>query len=258
MTHRPPSSSPPELGPPRAGRASDDATEPNPTLDADAAQRVLDRRSKPAAIFDTFVERANRDWVASVEAVLSSSEADAEDLTTVRAPVVLLTQKKTSPPPAPKPASSESEWKSVVEPRSETTQRREAARLVPRVAEIAAAPPPLREGSEDGLMPSGELDRKLSDMDVLLRYGHAGQVQATLEQLRQQYPGDLLLLRRIAELYVTHSMRAPALDALFTLASGLFERRNVEGMRQALQQVWQLDPGNARAKRLLALLEQKP
>jgi hypothetical protein len=142
--------------------------------------------------------------------------------------------------------------------RSESTQRREAAKLVPDVASVASPPAPLQEGSEDGQMPSGELDRKLGDMDVLIRYGHGAHAEQELEALRLMYPHDLLLLRRIAELYIAHGMRAPALEALFSLAQGLFERRNVEGMRAALEQVKVLDPDNGRAPRLLALLEQRP
>ena len=150
------------------------------------------------------------------------------------------------------------EWASVVRAPSETTQRREALKLVPDVASVPPPPIPPSEGSEDGLIPSGELDRKLNDMAVLLRYGHDAQVRGELEALRTAYPSDLLLLRRIAEFYVAYEQRVPALDALFTLASGLFERRNVEGMRQALEQVRVLDPQNGRALRLLLLLDQRP
>jgi hypothetical protein len=150
------------------------------------------------------------------------------------------------------------EWTSVIPERSETTQRREAARLVPDVAAVRPPASPTREASEDGLMPSGELDRKLADMDVLLRYGHVAQVQSELDAVRRAYPHDLLLLRRIAELYVARGIKAAALEALFALATGLFERRNIEGMRAALEQVRVLDPNNSRAARLLALLDRRP
>jgi hypothetical protein len=45
---------------------------------------------------------------------------------------------------------------------------------------------------------------------------------------------------------------------LFLLAGRLFERRNVSGMRQALEQVLVLDPTHRRAYKLLGLLEQRP
>lgn len=166
--------------------------------------------------------------------------------------------RRTDPAPPPRPDDADEVWQSVVPHRSADTQRLEAMRIVP---DVASVPPPAvlpQEGSEDGQMPSGELDRKLADMDVLVRYGHEAQVEAELVALRGAYPGDLLLVRRIAELYVTRSLALPALEALFALATGLFERRNVEGMRQALEQVLVLDPDNGRAKRLIALLEQRP
>lgn len=169
-------------------------------------------------------------------------------------------------PQARRPVTSEGltrevqnpDWKSVVRPPSTTTQRREALKLVPDVASLAPPPTPLAEGSEDGMMPGGELDRKLGDMAVLLRYGHQEQVRRELDHLIAEYPRDLLLLRRISEFWVGHQRHALACEVLFTLASGLFERRNVEGMRQALEQVLVLSPGNERASRLLSLLAERP
>lgn len=149
-------------------------------------------------------------------------------------------------------------WESVVRAPSEITQRREALRLVPDVAHVAVAAPPPSERSEDGLIPSGLLDRKLTDMAVLLRYGHEAQVRHELDQLRSRYAQDLLLARRIAEFYLTNERPALALEQLFSLATGLFERRNVEGMKQALEQVLVIEPHNERATRLLGLLEQRP
>lgn len=151
-------------------------------------------------------------------------------------------------------------WDSVVSPRGLHTQRLEAMKVVPDVEAAATKREDtyVGEGVEDGLMPTRQLDQILSDMAVLLRYGHAGQVRDRLEQLRRTYPEDLLLLRRIAEFHVEHEQYDAALETLFALAGGLFERRNVEGMRQALEQVLVLDPGNSRAIRLLGLLEQRP
>ena len=151
-----------------------------------------------------------------------------------------------------------SSWESVVPPPSQSTQRREAKKLVPNMASVAVAEAPPSERSEDGLTPSGELDRMLSDMAVLLRYGHEAQVQRSLETLRAKYPQDLILTRRFAEFYVANARPDLAIEQLFTLASGLFERRNVEGMRQALEQVLSIDPANERARRLVTLLEQRP
>jgi hypothetical protein len=171
------------------------------------------------------------------------------------APPMATPARPASRPPQPRDAEP---WESVVRAPSETTQKREALRLVPDVAQVEVPAPPPHERSEDGLIPSGELDRKLSDMAVLLRYGHEVQVRKELEQLRSRFAQDLLLARRIAEFYLANARPALALEQLFSLASGLFERRNIEGMRQALEQVLVIDPNNERASRLLGLLDQRP
>lgn len=156
------------------------------------------------------------------------------------------------------PANASS-WQSVVAPRGLHTQKVEADKVVPDVAAAAKKQPgTIAESAEDGQMPTRQLDQILGDMAVLLRYGHGGQVRERLEQLRRTYPEDLLLLRAIAEFHIEHEQRDAALDTLFALAGGLFERRNVEGMRQALEQVLIFDPDNARAFRLLGLLEKRP
>lgn len=157
-----------------------------------------------------------------------------------------------------KSSTAASDWKSVVRVPSEATQRREALRLVPDVAHVPVEAPPAAERSEDGMVPSGLLDRTLSDMAVLLRYGHEAQVRQELDALRARYPQDLLLARRIAEFYVANGRAALALEQLFALATALFERRNIEGMRQALEQVLVIEPSNERALRLLALLDRRP
>ncbi len=162
------------------------------------------------------------------------------------------------PDPTPAPRRSSPEWSSVIPPPSEATQRREAKKLVPDFSKRLLKPKPGREMSEDGLIPSGELDRKLADMAVLLRYGHEDQVARELDGLRRTYPQDLLLLRSIGEFWSETGRKDRALETLFALASGLFERRNVEGMRQALEQAKQLDPSSERANRLLALLDARP
>lgn len=134
----------------------------------------------------------------------------------------------------------------------------EAALVVPDVANVAPPPPPVPEKSEDGHMPAGELERVLTDMTVLRRYDHGGLVRQRLEELVARYPEDLLLLRRIAEFHLETDDAQGAIDMLFLLAGRLFERRNVVGMRQALEQVLVLDPKHKRAYKLLGLLEQRP
>lgn len=211
-------------------------------------------------------------WTETVEQLLERPEDE----------VVPLTQRKSTRPVAEEEAEMEtmafyskdlvarlraarpdtvvesSSWESVVPPPSQSTQRREAEKLVPDVDKVQKPEAPPHERSEDGLAPSGELDRILTDMAVLLRYGHEAQVRRCLEALRTKYPQDLILTRRFAEFYVANARPDLAMEQLFTLASGLFERRNVEGMRQALEQVLRIDATNERARRLVALLEQRP
>ncbi|MCB9601102.1 MAG: hypothetical protein H6721_22580 [Sandaracinus sp.] len=138
-----------------------------------------------------------------------------------------------------------------------TTQRLEAIELVPDVAAIRPPEAPVRERSEDGQIPARELEGRLGDMGVLLRYGHLSEVAERLDELLAKYPQDLLLLRRIAEFHLEHGHHELAIDCLFKLASGLFERRNVVGMRAALEQVLVLEPDNQRARKLLGLLEKR-
>ncbi|MCC7535828.1 MAG: hypothetical protein IT379_06430 [Deltaproteobacteria bacterium] len=143
--------------------------------------------------------------------------------------------------------------------RSEATVKRhaaEVAELVPDVAKVAPKPGP-REAAEDGQIPALELDRFLAEMATLLKYGHDAQVQLELDTIRHRYPRDLLLLRRLAELHLERRDHDRAIDVLFQLASGMFDRKNVEGMRATLDEVLKLDPGNRRAMRLLGLLKQR-
>ncbi len=141
--------------------------------------------------------------------------------------------------------------------RTAESVRIEAEQVVPNVSALGPPPPPVAEASESGHVPARELDRVMSDMLVLLRYGHAGQVRGILERLFRRYPEDLLLLRRVAEFHLESGDVEGAMNALFTLARRLFERRNIVGMQQALEQVLVLDPQNPRAERLLVLLNER-
>lgn len=135
--------------------------------------------------------------------------------------------------------------------------RSEAAMLVPDVQTIRPPAPGPKEKAEDGQVPTRELERMMADMAVLLRYGHQGSVVERLDDLLRRYPEDLLLLRRVAEFHLETGNEGPAKETLFRLASGLFERRNVEGMQAALEQVLVLEPGNPRAHKLLSLLKRR-
>lgn len=216
-----------------------------------------------AARPDPLAERASLDELldADEEAYTTARGAPLskhETMTDSGQRILLLTRKKPSTLPPPIELEPDDDWESVIAPRGQETQKIEAAKVVPDVGSLASRESTyVGEGVEDGQMPTRQLDQLLGDMAVLLRYGHPNQVRDRLELLRRTYPEDLLLLRRIAEFHVEHAQKDAALDTLFALAGGLFERRNVEGMRQALEQVLVLDPDNARAYRLLSLLEQR-
>ena len=161
-------------------------------------------------------------------------------------PILLTARKSSRPPPA------------VVGGPGQRTQRIEAQKLVPRVKELGPKEAPVPERSEDGQIPAGQLDRILEDMSVLLRYGHHREVGEKLDALLARYCEDLLLLRRISIFHLEHENREHAMECLFKLAGGLFERRNLVGMREALEQVLELDPKNKRAYKLLGLLDARP
>jgi len=181
-------------------------------------------------------------------------KADAADSSSP----LLLTIKKPLPgavEPEPKRRAREPQ---LLEGPGDRTQRVEAALVVPDVGSIRPPEPPVPERVEDGQMPAGELDRQLSDMAVLLRYGHHGEVGQRLDALLREYPEDLLLLKRVAQFHLETENPHLAKECLFQLASVLFERRNLVGMRQALEQVLVMEPHNKRANKLLGLLEARP
>lgn len=175
---------------------------------------------------------------------------------TLERDAIPLSVKKIAPPPR---LPSEVDERTVLAPApaGPHTQKNEAQRLVPDVASVRPSEPPTRERSEDGQIPPRELERMMGDMQVLLRYTHDEEVARRLQELRRRYPNDLLLLRRIAEFHLEAGSTDLAKEALFQLASGLFRRKNVTGMRAALEQVLVLSPGDPRATKLVQLLDQR-
>ena len=259
-----------EPPPPRVKSA--DSTAPNdalpvvrapaPKADADSTLRVVlltRKKTLPPGYASPPDDGEAADATEATDVATAVAHAD-ELRAAVRAsrPEVKPPARPSDPPRRASSPSPSPEWSSVIPPPSEATQRREAKKLVPDLAAQKPKPKPAREASEDGLIPSGELDGKLGDLAVLVRYGHESQVARELDGLRRNYPQDLLLLRRIGEFWSESGRKERALETLFALATGLFERRNVEGMRQALEQAKALDPNSERANRLLALLDARP
>lgn len=203
----------------------------------------MDERTDPEAVFEAFVRNANQAGAMTRTVRTPSVPPPPERRVSVPPPVTDRERAKrvSSMPPGP----------------GEATQIRQADQIVPRVAAISIPPPAPREGSEGGQMPAGELERAVVDMVVLLRYGHIDDVRARFDALLGEYPHDLLLARRIAEFWVEQQQADDAREALFRLAAGLFQRGNAVGMRRALEEVLVLEPGNARAMKLLGLLERR-
>ena len=234
------------------GEFVSDATDPSiPLSGAETVELLLEERAKELELEpeDEFVPLTHRKSARP----LPEEEPDVETMAFYSKELVARLRAA-----SPETAADVLAWESLVRPPSEMTQRREAKKLVPDMVNVHVPEEPPHERSEDGLTPSGELDRILTDMAVLLRYGHESQVRRSLEVLRLKYPEDLILTRRSAEFYVANTRPDLAVEQLFTLVTALFERRNVEGMRQALEQVLVIDPTNERARRLVTLLEQRP
>jgi hypothetical protein len=227
---------------------------------ATATERLL-RPRDVEAIFAAFVRNANAlgTQARTTKAPFGSQRADVAPEAEVSRPFDL---SDTVPLDAEETQLSTGHlvaeaWESVVAPPGDDTAKHEAVTVVPDVASIRPPEPAPKEASEDGEIPPRELERLMDDMAVLIRYGHADEVVARFEQLQREYPRDLLLLRRIAEFYLEQGQEEPAIECLFRLARQLFERRNVVGMRAALEQILILDPDEPRAHKLLALLERR-
>lgn len=248
-----------------AGATSDETTAVGPPPDAEAEGTRPDAPmtsagSRAMAEDPDPTEEMRHDEITVKAAVPGVTDSGQRILLLTRVKQPSIQEQITPVVPHEVDPLTSSSWQSVIAPRGLYMQQLEAMRVVPDVEAAAkkGSTVPIGESADDGQMPTRQLDQILSDMAVLLRYGHEAQVRERLEQLRRTYPEDLLLLRAIAEFHVAHEQMEAALDTLFALAGGLFERRNVEGMRQALEQVLVLDPKNARAFRLLGLLEKRP
>lgn len=217
-------------------------------------------------LFDEFVRNANtvgagpRTQRAHVPDLRRAGHEAAELPDPPSGQVLLLTQRKRPEDSTrrPEPGSVADVVALRPEGPGPDTQRIEAERVVPRVAEVGAPAPTAREKCEDGIMPPRQLEELFAEMTVLAKYGHEGDVRRELDRLSQRYPGDLLLLRRVSEFHLRRGDQERAMETLFQLAARLFERRNVLGMRSALEQVLELDPKNKRAYKLLGLLDARP
>ncbi len=230
---------------------------------ATATERFL-RPRDVEAIFASFVRNANalgkqaRTARATFDAAAATKQAEVSMPETSR-PFDLSETVPIEPPTTEQSTGQlhAESWESLVPAPGDDTAKHEAVKVVPDVSSVRPPEPAPKEASEDGEIPPRELERLMDDMAVLIRYGHPNEVVGRFEQLQRQYPRDLLLLRRIAEFYLEQGQEEPAVECLFRLARQLFERRNVVGMRAALEQILVLRPDEPRAHKLLALLERR-
>jgi len=218
------------------------------------------------AIFAAFVRNANalgkqaQTARATFDAAAATFDASVHGTPETSRPFDLSETVPIEPPFAEEQSTGHlmaESWESLVLPPGDDTAQHEAVKVVPDVSSVRPPEPSPKEASEDGEIPPRELERLMDDMAVLLRYGHSDEVVGRFEQLQREYPSDLLLLRRIAEFYLEQGQEDPAVECLFRLARQLFERRNVVGMRAALEQIKVLRPDEPRAHKLLALLERR-
>ncbi len=247
---------------------------------ATATEQLL-QRPNIEAVFQAFVRNANakarniqppadkteqtrRELLENIEGIALERKSVPKERQTVVAPVVevgSLPPKKTgSPAPSDSPPSADAlELTNKKGERSSRPDGQGEMRLIPdvRAAQKKTRSRSVKERVEDGLMPPRELDQTLADMAALLRYEHTDEVSKTLDSLLAKYPRDLLLLRRVVEFHLETGSPEAAKDCLFRLAMQLFERRNFDGTRKALEQVMVLDPRNPRATKLLSLLDRR-
>ncbi len=113
------------------------------------------------------------------------------------------------------------------------------------------------EGTEDGMAPPRLLERVLENVEVALRFGHRSDVYVLLGALQERYPGDLLLLRRIAEMYEEQGDLKEATQTLVRLAGALVERGQLEAARSVVERARRLGPADRRLARLESLLAEK-
>lgn len=105
-----------------------------------------------------------------------------------------------------------------------------------------------------GQMPPGALGRMLSELTVLIKYGHGEQAQYILDHLVRGYPEDLKTNRRVAEFQLENRLGS-GVDTLFVLATRLLERGRASAVRRVLQRITAHEPDSARAARMLEMLE---
>jgi len=100
-----------------------------------------------------------------------------------------------------------------------------------------------------------DLDEAVRDLSTRVNQGELEGVHDRITELRKLYPRDLLLLRRISEIYADLGDQNAAMECLFRIVALLFERREFGPMREVLEQILVMKPEHPQALKLQSLVE---
>jgi hypothetical protein len=98
-------------------------------------------------------------------------------------------------------------------------------------------------------------DHFVSEMLVLIKYGHAEQVPREIDLWLKAYPDDLAGQLRVVEFLASRVDASEGLERLFTLAARALERREGQLARQVLEYVSREAPGDLRVRALRERVE---
>lgn len=113
------------------------------------------------------------------------------------------------------------------------------------------------------LLGQSELDASLTDearrrlvveMSALYTHGHVDDVIAELERVRSQHPADVELHGALADFFLDRGDLSRAVEMLFHLVDGYFEKADADAARRCLERIQALDPENRRLQRFEKLL----
>lgn len=208
-------------------------------------------------LFAQFVRKAlASDQVGSSSAVSEDRWSQPHEAPELTAPdagedVHLLTKRKSDRPLAGASGSPKNDRLST--PLEDATHQDEPGH---RYADSEAPEEdPLSIPSRRDHIPVRELERAIAEMAQLIHFGHLSDVREQTDALIADYPNDLLLLRRVSELFLEMNEVDSAVDSLLRIVAVLFAQRHYAAMREVLLQILDLHPSHAKASKLLELVE---
>jgi thioredoxin-like negative regulator of GroEL len=127
----------------------------------------------------------------------------------------------------------------------------------------AASQPDIDEVRTRRLLGQNELDACLTDearrrlvveMSALYTHGHVDDVASELERVRSLHPADVELHGALADFFLERGDLVRAVEMLFHLVDGYFEKADANAARRCLERIQALDPENRRLQRFEKLL----